>query len=85
MQLQTFSIFLHEYYKNIQIISETEPECFLTEEIREKLVNNMNYTVEQLNGENVYGYSFIVLGLEVQDKGYEGGKLLTEIHYGKCD
>lgn len=44
--LSVFSIYLHEYYKNIQIISETEPLCFLTEEIREKLVNNMNYTVE---------------------------------------
>ena len=52
--LSVFSIYLHEYYKNIQIISETEPLCFLTEEIREKLVNNMNYTVEQLNGENVH-------------------------------
>lgn len=44
--LSTLTASLHEYYKNIQIISETEPECFLTEEIREKLVNNMNYTVE---------------------------------------
>ncbi len=52
-------MFLHEYYKNIQVtrhimelycfiktFSECEPEAFLTDEIREKLVNNMNYTVE---------------------------------------
>ncbi|CAD8112797.1 unnamed protein product [Paramecium sonneborni] len=55
-ELKTFTIFLQEYYKNIQVFSEVQPEAFLTDEIRDKLANNLNYTLEQLNGKQAVQY-----------------------------
>ncbi|CAD8174467.1 unnamed protein product [Paramecium pentaurelia] len=55
-ELKTFTTFLQEYYKNIQVFSEVQPEAFLTDEIRDKLANNLNYTLEQLNGKQAIQY-----------------------------
>ncbi|CAD8115932.1 unnamed protein product [Paramecium sonneborni] len=61
-ELKTLSIFLQEYYNNIQVFSEVQPEAFLTDEIRDKLANNLNYTLEQLNGKQAAQYKIQSLG-----------------------
>ena len=44
-----YSRFLKKYYKNLNLISEVTHDVFLCEEILEKLVMNMNYTIKVLN------------------------------------
>jgi hypothetical protein len=43
--MKTFTTFLLAYYSNISDLSLISEDAFLMEEVREKLVNNMNYTV----------------------------------------
>lgn len=48
----TFLLFLNSYYENLDFFSSLGSDVLILEEIREKLVNNLNYTVEALNGQN---------------------------------
>ncbi len=49
--MKTFSTFLLAYYSNISDLSLISEDAFLMEEVREKLVTNMNYTVYELHSE----------------------------------
>ena len=50
--VSTFLIFLNAYYENLDFFSYVGSKTLILEEIREKLVNNLNYTIEALNGKN---------------------------------
>lgn len=50
--VSTFLLFLNSYYENLDMFSYLGSDTLILEEIREKLVNNLNYTVEALNGQN---------------------------------
>ena len=50
--VSSFLFFLNAYYDNLDLFSYIASKALIMEEIREKLVNNMNYTIEALNGKN---------------------------------
>jgi len=50
--IQTFSNFLNAYYNMLAHVSQVSPKFFLSEDIIEKLVVSLNYTVQQLSGRN---------------------------------
>ena len=47
-----FLRWLHEYYAMGASITKVSPDFFLTEEIKDKFITNLNYTTQQLNGPN---------------------------------
>ena len=44
--------FVNLYYKNITKMVKIVPDYFIQEEIIEKLVPNLNYSIDKLNGRN---------------------------------
>ena len=51
-QCQVFSTFLKTFYQMGAAITKVSPDFFLTEEIKEKFIVNLNYILDGLNGEN---------------------------------
>ena len=50
--LKTFLDFLNAYYENISLMSSFVSDVLISEALREKIVFNLNYTIEALNGKN---------------------------------
>ena len=49
--LNVYAHFLHAYYRNLSHISQCSGDLFLCEEIRDKLVQHLNYAINRLNDE----------------------------------
>jgi ubiquitin conjugation factor E4 B len=50
--VKTLLTFLNSYYELIANVTRITKKVFLTFELKDKLVNNLNYTIERLNGKN---------------------------------
>jgi len=50
--VQTLCTFLNAYYEMGACITKVSPDFFLIEEIKDKFITNLNYTLQQLNGPN---------------------------------
>jgi len=50
--VHTLCTFLNSYYEMGACITKVSPDFFLTEEIKDKFITNLNYTLQQLNGPN---------------------------------
>jgi len=49
---QAFSMYLKTFYQMGAAITKVSPDFFMTEEIKEKFIVNLNYILDGLNGEN---------------------------------